>query len=229
MSWWKNLFGKAADAPEDPAKGAPVLDLQPTGTAATLPVWVDVAPDAATNVHYNGLLWEVEPYGEYLYFLAGDFPNTDRGLLRYASAPTLAEVQVSFEADQIALDRSEMARFHHLARTNGTLSSVVAGMTVGEIARAFGVQTGALALIEDADLGGGIGYVELTDFFLETPWVRIMWSTYVETPWGPRMTKVIVRSTDPDQPIDPMLDLFASLVDRYRDIAVHELSGAIRM
>lgn len=57
------------------------VDIPQIGEVAGLPIWVDLAPEGPTTATYNGLLWEVEPTGEYVYYLAGDFRKNKKGLL----------------------------------------------------------------------------------------------------------------------------------------------------
>ncbi|MFT6457091.1 hypothetical protein [Pseudophaeobacter arcticus] len=243
MSWWQIFGGRGARAKvvrpagdhiENLRAHAPV-DIQQIGTTAELPVWIDVSPEDRTTVTYDGFLWEVEPTGEYLYYLSGDFRKNEKGLLRYESAKTIAEVYVSFEDDVVSVDRSEMQRWSEVARQEATDSSDFSNMTVREIT-AFAQQRSQeagyarhLARLAFKDLHRGVGYMEQANDFIPGPWVRLLWSKHAETSQGSRVTKVIVRSSDPDQNINPMHDLMRTLVDRYQNIEDHPLSGAIRM
>lgn len=49
--------------------------------------------------------------GEYPYFLAGAFQKNKKGLLRYGSAKTVAQVYISFEDNVISVDRADIKRF----------------------------------------------------------------------------------------------------------------------
>ncbi|WP_339109754.1 hypothetical protein [Thioclava sp. GXIMD4216] len=243
MSWWQIFGGRGARAKVVKPAGdhienfrakAPV-DIRQIGKIAELPVWIDVSPEVPTSTTYDGLLWEIEPMGEYLYYLAGDFPKNEKGLLRYGSANTIAEVYVSFEDDVVSVDRSEMRRWSEVALQEATESSDFIDMTVEEIttfAQQRSQEAGYarhLAMLVFKDLQGGIGYMEQADDFLPRPWVRLLWSKYTETSQGSRITKVIVRSSNPDQQFGPMHDLFKTLIDRYQSIQDYPLSGAIRM
>jgi hypothetical protein len=213
----------------------PAVDIQQIGKTAELPVWIDVSPEDPTTSTYDGFLWEVEPMGEYHYYLAGDFQKNEKGLLRYGSAKTIAEVYVSFEDDFVPVDRSETQRWSEAAHQEATDSSDFSNMRVGGIstfAQQRSQESGYarhLAKLDLKDLNGGVGYMEQANDFLPGPWVRLVWSKYVETSQGSRVTKVIVRSSDPDQKFDLMHDLLRTLIDRYQNIEDHPLSGAIRM
>ncbi|WP_152612546.1 hypothetical protein [Leisingera sp. ANG-M7] len=243
MNWWKKLRGQGPEAKVVKPAGNhienlqthPVVSIQQIGETAELPVWVDVPPEEPTTSTFNGLLWEVEPMGEYLYFLAGNFPKNERGLLRYASAKTIAEVYVSFEDDVISVDRSEMQRSSEIAHNEMTYSSDFIGMQAGEISAFAHDRTQSagyarrLATLSVKDLRGGIGYMEQADEFNPGPWVRLLWSKNTETSQGLRVTKIAVRSSDADQQFGPMHDLLTTLIDRYQNIEDHPLSGAVRM
>lgn len=71
--------------------------------------------------------------------------------------------------------------------------------------------------------------MEQADDFLPGPCVRLLWSKHTETSQGARVTKVVVRSVDPDQQFGPIHALFMALIDRYHSIEDHPLSGAIRV
>lgn len=243
MTWWQKFRRNGAKAQHVKPEGNHIenlkahrfVDIQQIGETSDLPVWIDVSPTIPTTATYDGLLWEVEPMGEYLYYLAGDFPKNKKGLLRYGSAKTVAEVHVCFEDDVVSVDRSEMKRWSEVASQEATDSSDFTNMKVGEITTfaqqrsqeaGYARHRAKLAL---KDLHGGVGYMEQADDFLPGPWVRLLWSKHAETSQGSRVTKIVVRSIDPDQELNPMLDLFGTMLDRYQNIEDHPLSGAIRM
>jgi len=212
-----------------------MVAIQQIGETSDLPVWIDVSPTSPTTATYDGLLWEVEPVGEYLYFLAGDFPKNEKGLLRYGSAKTIAEVHVCFEDDVISVDRSEMKRWSAVANQEAMNSSDFTNMKVGDVTTfaqqrsreaGYARHRAKLAL---QDLHGGVGYMEQAADFRPGPWVRFLWSKHADTSQGPRVTSIVVRSRDPDQDVSPMHDLFDTLIGRYQNIEDHPLSGAIRM
>jgi hypothetical protein len=243
MKWLQKFRGRGAKAKLvkpggdhiENLKAHPAVDIHKIGETGGLPVWVDVSPKDPTTFTYSGLLWEIEPMGEYIYYLAGEFPKNEKGLLRYGSAKTIAEVYVSFEDDVISVERSEMQRWSENARQEMTDSRDFIAMRVGQItafaqerSRAAGYARHR-ALLALNDMRGGAGYMEQADDFFPSPWVRLLWSKEAKTSQGSRVTKVIVRSSDPDQILAPIHDLFETLIDRYQSIQDHPLSGAIRM
>jgi len=243
MRWLQKLLGHGPKAKVVKPAGNDIenlanhatVDIQRIGETAGMSVWVDTSPEDPTAITYDGLLWEIEPMGEYLYYLAGDFTKNEKGLLRYRSAKTIAEVYVSFEDDVVSVDRSEMQRWSEVARQEMTDSSDFITMKVGEIT-AFSQERSqaagyvrSLATLALNDLRGGVGYMEQADNFSPSPWVRLLWSKHAETLQGSRVTNVTVLSSDPDQEFGPLHDLFETLIDRYQSIEDHPLSGAIRM
>ena len=243
MSWWPKFRRNGAKAKLVRPKGnhienlkaQRIVDIQKIGKTLGLPVWIDLSPSKPTTATYDGILWEVEPMGEYLYYLAGDFLKNEKGLLRYGSAKTVAEVHVCFEDDVVSVDRSEMKRWSAFANQEAADSSDFANMKVEEVTT-FAQQRSQEAgfarnrtKLAPKDLHGGVGYMEMADEFLPGPWVRFLWSKHAETSQGTRVTKIFVRSCDPNQEVDQMQDLFGTLIVRYQNIEDHPLSGAIRM
>ncbi|WP_316014195.1 hypothetical protein [Roseobacter sp. HKCCA0434] len=243
MSWWHKFRRKKAKAkPVRPdgdhienLQAHPTVDIPKIGETSNLPVWIDVSSSRPTTATYYGLLWEIEPMGEYLYYLAGDFQKNEKGLLRYASAKTSAEVHVCFEDDVISVNHSEMSQWSEVADEKTAYSTDFPDMKVEELTafvqpemHKYG-NTRLRAKLGLKDLHGGAGYMELANGVRFGPSVRYFWSKHTETSQGTRVTKILVGSSDPDQHVRQMHDLFSTLVDRYQDIEDHPLSGAIRM
>jgi hypothetical protein len=216
---------------ENLAAHPPVLRA-PVGKAAMLdvPIWVDIAPDHPSQTTYDGLLWEIEPYGEYLYYLAGDFPRNDKGLLRYASATTRAEVHVSFETDAIDVAAQDQPRYAALAQAAACDDADLATLTVRHAQRVLNGGNGA-ALLRGAP---GFSHVDGRAFYAPLDGVTppsIVLTTCLIDRDGPRdrMTMITTVSSNPDQIVGPLADYHRGLTDRYHQIAHLPLSGAIRM
>ncbi|MGP6088318.1 hypothetical protein [Antarctobacter jejuensis] len=195
-----------------------------------VPVWVDVDPAAPSSVTYVDILWEVEPTGEYLYHLAGNFPKNDKGLLRFASATLSAEVHVSFETDSIAVARQDEPHYAAQAQAAARDDQDISGMTVRD-AEDLLTQGNGFALLRDAP---GFSHIVGRAFTLPRDDVQrqsIVLTTCLITRIGQRdrMTKIKTASSDPDQPVAPMLTYHRGLIARFADIASHPLTGAIRM
>ncbi len=212
-----------------------VVDIQPVSEVAGLPVWIEVGPDKATTQTYLGLFWEIEPMGEYLYYLAGDFSKNEKGLLRYGSAQTSAEVHVNFEDDVISVNRLETKQWSGVAEEDATDGSDFGGMTVGEVtsfaqdrSQAAGYER-CHARLDVGAMQGGLGYVELANEGSSRPWVRLVWCKHTETEQGPRVTSIVVSSVDAAQKFDALFAMMKDLIGTYHDISDQPLTGAIRM
>jgi len=72
-----------------------------------LPVWLDYDKTNDNPSVYNNLFWEIEPMGEYLYYLAGDYKKNEKGLLRFPKYTTNFKVEVNFEDDVIDVAEEE--------------------------------------------------------------------------------------------------------------------------
>lgn len=219
------------DHVENLAAQPPVLH-RPLGTATPLdvPLWVDIPPDQPSETTYDGLFWEIEPCGEYLYHLAGDFPINDKGLLRYASATTRAEVHVSFESDAIHVAAHDQPLYAARAQAAACDDSDLAPLTV---VQARGLLTGGTGY---AQLRGAPGFSQINGCAFGPPYAAPVPATIVLTTClidrdGPRerMTMITTVSRNPDQLIGPLAAYHRNLTTRYHQIAHLPLSGAIRM
>ncbi|MBY6161238.1 hypothetical protein KUV73_10160 [Mameliella alba] len=210
----------------------PHVQIQPVDTLAEfdVPVWVDIAPDQPSETTYEHLLWEIEPYGEYLYHLSGDFPRNEKGLLRYASASLSAEVHVSFESDIINVALHDQPRYADLARTAACEAAELASLTVAA-AQAFLAQGTGYAL-----LNGTPGWSHVEGRAWVGPLDRVHRKAITLTTClidnaapRPRMTMVRTACSRADQQVGALTRHHLALVDRYRAIVPLQLTGAIRM
>ncbi|WP_305970271.1 MULTISPECIES: hypothetical protein [unclassified Mameliella] len=235
-----NLFRPRFASPHVMAEGNheenlaahPYVQIRPVGTVAELdlPVWVDIAPDLPSETTYEQLLWEVEPCGEYLYHLSGDFPRNEKGLLRHGSASLSAEVHVSFESDAIDVARHDQARYADLARSAACDESDLSALTVPEAQAILAQGTGFALLRHAPDWSHveGRAWVGPLDKVHRRAIVLTTCLVYNAAP-RPRMTMIRTACSREDQQVGALTRHHMTLVDRYRAIAPHRLSGAIRM
>lgn len=210
----------------------PHVDLEPLGMVDGLqvPVWVDVAPEHPTPHTYDGLLWEVEPCGEYIYHLAGDFPKNEKGLLRYSSAKVMSEVHVSFETDAIDAAQHDQPIYAGEARAAARDDTDLAGLTVAE-AQNLLAQGNNFALLRGAPEHSHIearAFVTPAD---KTPRQSITLTTCLIATDMPRGRMTLIRTScgQPDLPVSALAVHHLHLVERYHNIAHLPLTGAIRM
>jgi len=244
VSWWNKIFGKPgpkanvvtplgnhienlAAHPEVNLKADKVHE--PTG----MPVWADIAPDRPTNLTFDNMLWEIEPMGEYIYYLAGNFPKNEKGLLRYASATMQAEVFVSYEDDVINVAKIDEAQYSQYSKETAQDHTDFADMTIGDIYALNNERTESSGIdysfIMLRDKRANIGWSYLRCGSTPRPSLKIACTILDESRALPRLTSIIVRSSDLDQKLGPLSDYALELIERYRAISHHELTGAIRM
>ncbi len=242
MNWLNRLLSRSPKARVEKAKGNHVENLaaHPAVDLAALerhgmldiPVWIEVPPDDATPHTYDGWLWEVEPMGEYLYYLAGNFPKNEKGLLRYASATTRIEVHVSFEDDVLSVAEYDSPMDAERATASGRVHTDFAQMTVAEadaVIRAGGVtDEAAFAVLKGIDRLE-FAYVQLFDPHSERPSLRARCDMIEQVDGDPRLLRIEAFSTDPTQKVGPLCEAVIDLYHRYSGMPPHRLSGAIRM
>ena len=99
-----------SDSSDGPVDVRQMAELQSTAvleSISSLPVWFNYEPDEGNPEIYENTFWEIEPSGEYLYYLAGDYKKNQNGYLNYTSPSTVFIVYVTLEADSIAIDKSD--------------------------------------------------------------------------------------------------------------------------
>ncbi|MEP3889477.1 MAG: hypothetical protein ABJN69_03360 [Hellea sp.] len=251
MSWWKKFGGKSGPHSDDlstkPAiargnhienlRNYPSVQLEPSGTLAELdlPIWVQVSPKDKTDQTYENLLWEIEPMGEYVYFLAGNFPKNEKGLLRYASAKTRLEVFVCYEDDVVDVRKWDEAQYTQHAADAVQDHTDFADMTIRDTwtfaqdrGRAAGYDRSFIKLWDKrADVGWC--YARCGAPHQDVPTFQINCTILDETGKRPRVTVLQLWSIEADQKIGPLCEAALTQLAIYQSISHHNLSGAIRM
>lgn len=185
-----------------------------------LPVWVELDPSEVSRQTHHHLTWEVEPFGEYLYFYAGDFLKNEKGLLRFRTAETVAEVFVSYEPDAIDVAGLDCAALVDQAASSGLTHFDLADLTVRE------AQLYPFAALPGAP---GLSYIEVFPFPPLNRPVQLITVIIDRTLERPRLTQIRVRSQNGDAEMADLIDLHFDLAERYAAIPDHPLCGAIRM
>lgn len=98
-----------------------------------LPVWFDYAQDEHQPAIYEGTFWEVEPQGEYIFYLAGDYSKNAKGHLNFTSASMVFTVLASFEVNSVDIMQHDGDRYQHTADTCGIDVNQYLSKNVGEI------------------------------------------------------------------------------------------------
>ncbi|MBW9054948.1 hypothetical protein [Rhizobium mesosinicum] len=218
----------------------PQVNLQPKSIIdgpVTLPLWLDFPPHHGEPRTYDGVFWEVEPRGEYLYYLAGAFQKNYKGLLRFGTAPLEIRAERNFETDVIRASLQDGDRAQAEARS----SMPWQGMTVVDAchlllteARASGSESwiGAFKGTSPDVLEGRsrlrFGLQSQTrEPLLEVKYERF----YPATADGgePFLFEVKTQCRLPDVPVDDIITLHEEVAAAYRDVPSTHISGATRM
>ncbi len=243
-----SLFGNKTAKARSPASHEINLAARPQANLSTvgitpaplsLPIWVDTDPQNTEPATYEGLFWEIEPMGEYVYYLAGDYAKNEKGLLRFPTATTSARVERNFEQDVIAVAEQDGLREHQQGILTAADLSDIENLTV---------QAAAQSLLPSAqDLGDEKWIISLSGpgnditkgrsrlMVWQHPFTSALFAdlhfeqTSPEAAQHPALTTLRVSSNDPSARIGDLHALFAPLEERYRNMPHLSLSGASRM
>lgn len=248
--FWSRLFGGASEAgpkarrvtptvnPKTALAQHPVVDLAEKGRSAALdlPLWVDEAPESLTPPTYEHILWETQPRGEYLYYLAGAFEKNEKGLLRFGSAPEEFRVVRSHETDVLEAAKHELPdsegrdwRELFKGETCATLAQRIdrAAGAPGPKGWTLGHVTGI-----DPSVGMALMRVEPGAGIDGAPQVSLIFRKIVPQGEGVPVEygiQVLAVSRRAETSIIALMDGFRDLVMRYRDMPYTEVRGALRV
>ncbi|WP_368186826.1 hypothetical protein [Aestuariibius sp. HNIBRBA575] len=209
-------------------------------TEFDLPVWVDHPADADHVDTYAGLFWDVEPMGEYLYYLSGKFLKNDKGLLRFRTAPIETRVERNFEVDVMEVASLNAMDDQFIATQTAADLSDIAALDVATAANMFVPK--AFELGQDRwmislsgpgiNVHSGVARLMLGLGPDDAPFVEILYQR--QQPKGPdvphaSLISVFVFCTDATANIGALAQEFEALRQRYRDMPYRALTGAIRM
>ena len=209
--------------------------LVPIGRTARLdlPIWLNERPDAPLPKTYADVFWEIEPTGEYLFYLAGDYLKTEAGLLRYPTAPVTLLAERTFEKDTIQVALSDGRIRQAQARAAGMDAEGLAGLTVAAACQhLLGAQcTFRIALFGD-EADAGRAWLEFEWHPVTgAPCLRIVEERYYPASAAlPKASLMSVNafSRDAEMRIDALLDLHEDVAALYRQMPAVPLSGAER-
>lgn len=205
----------------------------------SLPLWINHNIDEPKPQVYDGLFWEIEPWGEYLYFLAGDYKKNEKGLLRFASPTTSVRVETSFENDVINVAKSDGAHdqakaskilleldsikglsFVDIEKTSNKFTSIN-GTYFGDISleKFLPKSSSGRARLNFRKQSDHVGLTMIYEEFREPKLAN-------ETE---RYLKIYLQSRDPNQELEEALKLFTNLVIKYSNMPYIHVSGSTRM
>ncbi|NTI48977.1 hypothetical protein G6L94_11680 [Agrobacterium rhizogenes] len=202
-----------------------------------LPVWFDFPAHHSKPVTYDGVFWEIEPWGEYLYYLAGAFQKNPNGLLRFGTAPLEIRAERNFETDAIRARLQDGDRAHMEVRS-------------GEAWKGMTVYDACHLLLPEAQACGGeywIGaYKSVSSDVQEgrsrvifglrsqttEPYIEVIYERYYPISADrrePFLFEVKTQCRLPDVAVDDVVKLHEEVAVRYREVPPTRVRGAIKM
>jgi len=210
---------------------------------AQLPVWFDHEPNDEKPTVYENTHSAVEPWGEYVYYLAGDYNKDIKGYLHFMSPSTVFRVEVTLEKDSIGVAKIDGDYDQRLAEKSTVESDELLPKTVGQVIDFFDPETNwkphtslfsSLMHLMPVGADGGARLVVRENWLdLEHNGYMLM-LVYEEfrTPTlageTERLTTIVAHCTNLQQALEPLLQHFIYLVDRYKNMPYKPLSGATK-
>ncbi len=203
-----------------------------------LPLWVDAKNTEQLPATYDDLFWYIEPLGEYIYFLAGDFEKAGNGYLAFNSANIEARVEVTFEADTISVHRIDDWRRQERASQNPQYGTELSHMTLGEVLAQLPEEGNSDGIVNVMPLNqkyqcvspAGMARFEFFKPISGPRELRMIFQALHQAPDQPeRLMTIQVRSNSTSQNIGDLCQMFSHLIAEFNDLPYQKLEGAIRM
>ncbi|EJK87322.1 MULTISPECIES: hypothetical protein [Rhizobium] len=216
------------------------VNLQPKSimeVPVALPVWFNFPAHHSKPATYDGVFWEIEPWGEYLYYLAGAFQKNEKGLLRFGTAPLEIRAERNFETDAIRARLQDGDRAHMEVRS----SEPWKGMTVYDAcdlllpeAQASGNENwiGAFESVPSDVREGRSRLIFGLHSQTGEPFVEVIYERYYPISADcrePFLFEVKTQCRLPDVAVDDVVKLHEEVAVKYRDVPPTRVSGAIKM
>lgn len=223
------------------------VDIQPIEEIRNLnnlPVWISEDPNSTSPKIYNGLFWEIEPMGEYIYYLAGNFNKNEKGLLRYGTTTTSLFVEVNFEDDVINVAKADSQNEQLAAEKQKDSTDFVCSLTIEEFSQKIPLAThdydNRVAFISLNKLlnSNSKGHARLilskpneTNPDAFKPFLSLIYEEFFESTIEtelPRYTKIKITSNISDIKIDDLVKEHLKLINKYSNMPYVNLSGTTR-
>lgn len=238
------VFGEplSNDQATDYLENVPAVQLHQTGDLSqfnALPVWFDFEPAEIAPAIYEGTFWEVEPQGEYIFYLAGDYSKNQKGHLNFTSASMVFTVLVSLEANSVDIMQHDGEGYQQAADHSGIDINEYSTKHIGELIDKFK---------QDQPVDPGYQqFISLTSNLPEGAHgnARLIVGDNWFTGEGMKLSLVYEEFRSPaaegeqhralwiechcmreDQPLAPLLEHFIKLVNRYKAMPYTTISGA---
>jgi len=220
------------------AEKVSILPIGVTGPPLNLPLWVDVKSTLSRPAIYEGTFWFVDPLGEYIYYLAGDFEKSEHGYLAYGSAEIELRVEVTFEEDTISVHRIDDWRRQGWAEENSQYGTELSHMTLGEVLAQLPETGNADGLVNVMPFNQKYQRVSLSSMarfeFLkpvnQPRQLRMIFQALHQADQQPeRLLTIRVDCHNANQNIGELSTEFERLIDRFADLPYEKLEGATRL
>lgn len=215
-----------------------VEPLGETDDPLRLPLWVDAIDGVRTPSIYENTFWFIEPTGEYILFLAGNFEKAENGYLAFASATTEVRVEVTFEEDTISVHKIDDWRHQAWAEKNMQYGTELSNLSVGDVLAQLPEEGNPDGLVNVMPLNEkyqlvsllGMARLEFVKPFQKRRELRMVFQALHQAENQPeRLLTVLIRCSDPDQNMGDLNDVFVDMIEKFENLPYTLLEGATRM
>lgn len=221
-------------------KSVSIKPIRHIETLNNLPLYIDFDSGEKKPGVYDGLFWEIEPMGEYIYFLAGDYEKNEKGLLRFNTAKTYARVEINFEEDVIGVAKFDMNYKNEKAQKGNKLDlSQIQEFSLTNLPELLNKS------LEVDDYYSAIGVFSNMTTRSSSAKSRFEFSKYKDNArlkmlyedifpsdngkTEERYLKIVVESTDGKINAQSLTSLFEELISKYQNMPHKYVSGSTRM
>lgn len=205
-----------------------------------LPLWFSKDSNSRSPEIYSGLFWEIEPTGEYIYYLAGDFAKNEKGLMRYGTANTSLFVEVNFEDDVINVAKSDGLNEQNTAEKQSEAIDFIRDLTLEELSQRVSTSTHkydhrvAFVSLKKLLNENSKGYGRLV---ISKPpetqkaYISLIYQEFLEPVKEgqyPRYTKIEVKTKVLNTKMEILIKQYLDLVNKYSNMPYVSLSGTTR-
>lgn len=219
------------------------INLSPIATLKNLdnlPVWIDEPTNSLTPKFYTNIFWDIEPMGEYIYFLAGDFQKNEKGLLRFPTASTQALVEINFEDDVISVAKHDGKRYQNYADEVVHRLPEFQNLTIAELSQKIPRSSHNIdSLVAFLSLNpllpdSSKGYARMEirkPMNSDKTYLTLIYEEFYEPVHAyehERYLKIEVSSSDNNRSIKKMTDELLVLIEKYQNMPYNCVTGTTR-
>lgn len=189
-----------------------------------LPIWIDESRQSNTPKIYANIFTCIEPMGEYIYFLAGDYAKDENGFLVYDDVLTSFQVDVNFEDDVIESEKSLGEDYPHIDEDLDKILQSIRDKKLESLGL-YDVSVSLNHLLGKETKGDAriifddFSYFEFSYKEFYTPKNNDEYE---------RVLRIKAICDDGKQDIEQVLDEFLNLIEKYKNMPYIELFGTTR-